>query len=192
MGPGENKLIHNKLKNLRVYLSGPIDRCPHGGAPWRNSITPYLQQMGVTVFNPLNQPFESKDKISREERSELKICGKFETFSSIMEEVRTSDLHMVNVSDFIIVYLDLEIYACGTMEEIFLANRQKKIIIIVCPQGKNQIPDWLFGTLPHDLFFTNIYEALYYLQGIDWGLDDRTFGHWHFFREILLRNNNEE
>ena len=33
------------------------------------------------------------------------------------------------------------------------ANRQRKPILIHCEQGKAEMPDWLFATIPHSLFF---------------------------------------
>lgn len=43
----------------------------------------------------------------------------------MMKVIRSVDLRLVDISDFMIVNLDLETHPCGTLEEIFWANRQK-------------------------------------------------------------------
>ena len=60
----------------------------------------------------------------------LKLEKKYEELSGLMKTIRSVDLRLVDISDFLIVSLDLNTHPCGTYEEIFLANRQKKPIII--------------------------------------------------------------
>ena len=38
----------SKLKGMRTYLAGAMDRVPDGGTGWRNRITPMLKSLGVT------------------------------------------------------------------------------------------------------------------------------------------------
>ena len=47
-----------RLKGQRVYLAGAMDRALDRGIGWRNEITPFLENLGVTVFNPLTKPTE--------------------------------------------------------------------------------------------------------------------------------------
>ena len=47
-----------RLKGQRVYLAGAMDRALDRGIGWRNEITPFLENLGVTVFNPLSKPTE--------------------------------------------------------------------------------------------------------------------------------------
>ena len=37
----------NRLKGMRTYLAGAMDRVPDGGAGGRDKITPLLERMGV-------------------------------------------------------------------------------------------------------------------------------------------------
>ena len=46
----------NRLLNQRVYLVGAVDRAEDRGHGWRQSITPFLESLGVVVFNPLTKP----------------------------------------------------------------------------------------------------------------------------------------
>ena len=48
----------NRLKGMRTYLAGAMDRVPDGGAGWRDKITPLLKKMGVVVLNPCDKPSE--------------------------------------------------------------------------------------------------------------------------------------
>jgi hypothetical protein len=150
-------------------LCGPIDRCPNGGTEWRTHITPLLKSNGVIVLDPLNKPFnvglENDDY--REDRAIWKKNHEFEKFSLVMKTVRHVDLKMVRMSDFLIAYIDLDIFACGTMEEIFTANAENKPVIILCPQGKEKVPDWFFGTLPHEMFFESVDEVMDYLAYVN-------------------------
>lgn len=187
-------VVLNRLLGFRCYIAGAIDKCKNSGKVWRQQITPLLNQMGVIVLNPLDKPFsvglETDD--NRFRRDNLKKAGEYNKFSRIMRKIRHIDLRMVDMADFIIVYLDLEIFACGTMEELFWANRQKKPIIVLCPQGKADVPDWLFGTLPHQVFFTSVDEVMKYLDDIDKGLNKQTFGRWLFPEFNKLYHNIEK
>jgi hypothetical protein len=46
----------NRLQNQRVYLAGAMDRVPDRGNGWRDNITPFLERLGVVVFNPIKKP----------------------------------------------------------------------------------------------------------------------------------------
>ena len=58
--------IH-RLKNQRVYLAGAMDRVPDPGTTWRDNITPFLNNLGLVVFNPISKPTDIglEDKIGR-------------------------------------------------------------------------------------------------------------------------------
>ena len=98
-----------------------------------------------------------------------------------MKEIRNVDLRMVDISDFLIVNIDLDIYPCGTMEEIFLGNREKKPIILHMKQGKQNTPDWLFGAIPHQLIFSSWEEIRGYLTHINTSSSIDSYKRWYFF-----------
>lgn len=173
----------NRLRGQRVYLAGAIDRCPDLGVAWRESITPFLQEKGVNVLNPMCKPTNLGNETieSRNYRTQLKEKENYDQLSITMKEIRNVDLRMVDISDFLIVNIDLEIHPCGTYEEIFGANRSKKPIIIHMEQGKIKTPDWLFGTLPHSMFFSTWEEVKRYLDYIDSEEFIDTKNRWRFF-----------
>jgi len=176
------KLIRkNRIKGLRAYLCGAMDRVPDGGTGWRRSIGQYLMTRGVVVFDPANKPIDIgvEDIESRNNRKHWRENGYYDKISQAMKVIRNTDLRMVDISDFLVVNLDLDIHPCGTYEELFLANRQKKPIMLRVEQGKSQTPDWLFGTIPHETIFSTWEEVKDFLDLVDSGrlVDKR----WMFF-----------
>lgn len=173
----------NRLKNQRVYLAGPMDRCPDNGKTWRDQLTPILERMGVNVLNPISKPtnIAKEDEDTRKYKQKLKQNKNYDALATVMKEIRNVDLRMVDISDFIIVNLDMSIYPCGTMEEIFLANRQKKPIILRIHQGKDNTPDWLFGTIPHQMIFSEWHEVIHYLDHINSSDSFNAYNRWYFF-----------
>lgn len=174
----------NLLKNKTCYLIGAIDRVPDNGAGWRQIMQEVLtKDFGVNVYNPLEKPINLgvEDESERQLRREEKAKGNFDFVASAVRQIRCVDLRMVDKSDFIICYIDTDVHACGTYEELTTANRQKKPIIVFCKQGKVGIPDWIFGMIPHELFFDDIDQVINYLEDVDNGVDKRFAERWVFF-----------
>lgn len=175
--------MNNRLTNQRCYLAGAMDRVPDRGATWREEITPFLSGLGVSIFNPLKKPTNIglEDATVAEYKKKLKRSGQYDQLAKLMRTIRSVDLRMVDISDFLIVNLDLKTHPCGTLEEIFWANRQKKPILIHMVQGKEQAPDWLFGTIPHDMIFNSWKEMQDYLYSIHTSGIDTHIDRWCFF-----------
>lgn len=173
----------NRLKNQRVYLAGAMDRVADRGSGWRDNITPFLENMEIVVFNPIKKPSKigKEDALTHKHKIKLKLEQNYDDLSSIMKTIRSVDLRLVDISDFLIVNLDLDVHPCGTYEEIFWANRQKKPIIIHMVQGKQNAPDWLFGTIPHQMIFSSWEEIKEYLHHINSYAEINTYKRWSFF-----------
>lgn len=173
----------NRLKDQRVYLAGAMDRVKDRGNGWRDNITPFLEDLGVVVFNPIKKPsiIGKEDSETHQYKIKLKEEKNYKDLSTLMKTIRSVDLRLVDISDFLIVNLDLDIHPCGTYEEIFWANRQKKPIIVHMQQGKQSAPDWLFGTIPHEMIFSSWYNLKEYLLIIHNHSQINTFNRWYFF-----------
>jgi nucleoside 2-deoxyribosyltransferase len=173
----------NRLKNQRVYLAGAIDRAKDRGRGWREEISPFLKELGVIVFNPIIKPSEIglEDQDTHNLKSKLKKQQRYEELSNMMKVIRSVDLRLVDISDFMIVNLDLDVHPCGTLEEIFWANRQKKPIIVHMVQGKQNAPDWLFGVIPHQMIFSDWMDIYSYLEHINSAENINTYRRWYFF-----------
>lgn len=173
----------NRLKNMRAYLGGAMDKVADGGEPWRRNIRTALQGMDIVWLDPTRKPINIgiEDTESRKFRHRYKMEGNFQYVAKEMKPIRQVDLRMVDVSDFLIVNIDLDVHACGTYEELFLANRQRKPIIVHVEQGKKYTPDWLFATLPHEMIFSTWDEVTRYLDNINSAYMIETFARWRFF-----------
>ena len=175
----------SRLKNQRVYLAGAMDRVADRGRGWREEITPFLDSLGAIVFNPIIKPTEIglEDNDTHAHKVKLKKQQRYDELSSVMKVIRSVDLRLVDISDFLIVNLDIETHPCGTLEEIFLANRQKKPIIVHIEQGKKHCPDWLFGAIPHELFFDSWEQVVGYLYNVNFDSQIDTLNRWWFLNE---------
>lgn len=173
----------NRLRGTRCYLSGAMDRAPDRGVQWREDIKPFLHDMGIITLDPCNKPicdFDEGPNFAKV-RSEYLENEDYDKVAEMMKPVRAVDLRMTDVADFLIVNLDHDIFACGTMEEIFLANRQKKPILIHSVQGKKKISPWMFGTIPHQMFFNSWTELVAYLHHINSDVNIDNLKRWVFF-----------
>jgi len=192
----ENGFVHlatrsikllGRLKGTRCYLTGAMTSAknPEG---WRREISEILKKMGVWIFDPCNKPiqgFPLEGMADWVRRKELLEEERYDEYAKEIKEIRCIDLRMVDVCDFLIGLIDLEIQTCGTWEEIFLANREKKPILLVIVQGKKKAPGWLFGTIPHQFIFNTFEELMEYLRLIDdESIEvDKLKRRWYFFKE---------
>lgn len=174
----------NRLKKTRTYLVGPIQYAC--GRKWREEITDFLTQKGISVLDPYKGQMMGDVPEDKELHSWFKTLvnkGDFDTLSKELKKIRNRDLRFVDLSDYIIGYINPKIYTCGTWEEIFLANRQKKQIFLVVEGTKKDAPYWLFGTIPHKFIFDSFEELKEYLTKIDSGEEPIENTRLHLLKE---------
>jgi hypothetical protein len=161
----------------------------NNGEGWRINLQKELVDLEIVWLDPTQKP----TKIALENEStkhilhELREKEDFKLLREMMIPIRSYDLRMVDISDFLVVHLDLNIPTCGTWEEIFIANKQKKPIILHMEQGKKKIPYWLFSVIPEQLLFDDWNEVYKYIRHIanDVTVDD--LNRWRFFDFSLGR-----
>ena len=173
----------NRLKRTTCYLCGPMDRVTDGGVVWRQELTPRLKELEIGVLDPCDKPsnYATEDSNTRERINLCKESGDFDTISNIMKPICAVDLRMVDIAHFLIMYLDLDVHMCGSYHEAFVAVGQKKPVLVMCKQGKSNLPNWLFGALPHQMVFSNWFQLLEYLHHVN---SDDVVDHmnrWRFF-----------
>jgi len=162
----------NRLSGLGCYLSGGIDFSNDKGKGWRDDITPFLETKKVRVFDPLchHKNFhidEDIDSVKRPYMRSLLGEGRFDELREEMRELVHLDLRAIDLASFLIVNYDTSIHICGTVEEISIASKQVKPVLLMCKNGKRHLPSWLYGRLPHEHFFSSWDEIKDYLTGID-------------------------
>lgn len=175
--------MNNVLKDARCYLAGPIDKAADFGRGWRIEISEFLNDLGIEIFNPCAKPQHLLNETAEsvKYRHKLKSEGKFDEVALLVKEIRHIDLRMVDVCDFLIVHLDNDVRTCGTWEELFTANRSKKPILVHMEQGKENIPDWVLGTIPHEFIFSTWRELKDYLIQINNGCNMLSNDRWLLF-----------
>jgi hypothetical protein len=139
------------LRGARVYLSGPMDfvlsRAAEKQSGWRNRVSHFLQEMGVTVFDPWFKPdVRGLHEYGREDAKGGDRIRERWTYASGKQgaqarswcakqfwETLHIDLRMVDTSDFSISYCPTNIYSVGTPHEIIMATLQHKPVLFVSP-----------------------------------------------------------
>lgn len=176
----------NNLNGMRTYLVGPMDRVPDGGIVWRDKITPQLESMNIVVLNPCKKQVENikEDKNTRSIIDHYKETKQFDKIRQEYGQIRNVDLRCVDISDFIIAHIDIDVHMCGSYEEIVTANRQKKPILVWCEQGKSKAPNWLFFMLPHENIFNSMDELLAHLHYINNADNIQSLNRWLFFEDL--------
>ncbi len=114
---------------------------------WRNRVSEFLQQMGVTVFDPWFKPdVRGLHEYGREDAKSGERIRKRWSYAGGKEgaqarawcarqfwETLHIDLRMVDTSDFTISYCPTNIYSVGTPHEIIMATLQHKPVLFVSP-----------------------------------------------------------
>ena len=160
----------NRLKDLAVYLSGPIDFAENKGCAWRNNITPFLENRNVKVFNPLKHVFygtQDLDTVKRPKMEKLLADGKFDALREEIKDINHWDLRAVDLSSFLIVNYDISVFTCGTHEEIFCANRESKPVLLMIGDNRRKMPKWMYGRFPSEHMFESWDAIKDYLIRID-------------------------
>lgn len=143
----------NLLRDARVYLSGPMDFVASREAEkkfgWRNRVSEFLQELGVTVFDPWFKPeIQGVKEYGREDETTAKVRAQWNfEVSESGAKARAScadhfwpalhmDLRMVDTSDFIVAYVPTNVYSVGTPHEIILCRLERKPVLFVSPPIK--------------------------------------------------------
>lgn len=152
------------LAGKRAYLGGPIEN--DVSIDWRSGPRKVLrEEFGIDLFDPMEDPKQQwvyKLNKAREE------CD-YATMAQIAEAFVHKDLATVDECKFVISYLPYKICTTGTHHEIINSSNLKKPTLLVCPQGKQFIPLWYYGFIPHEVMFGG-WEPLYaYLREVDAG-----------------------
>ncbi len=174
----------NNLWRTKTYLVGHMQYSD--GSSWRAKITPELEQMGVTVFDPYKKPFIKDVQEADASKEQLLVAqqsGNFDWLQNKMREIRTFDLNLVDRSDYIIAHIEPKIASWGSSEELVTANRMKKPIFLSVDGGKQNTPLWIFGMIPHKYIYNSVDEIMETLKQIDSGEKELDSNRWRLLRK---------
>lgn len=177
-------MSNNILNKTKVYLVGHMQY--ENGRGWRETITPSLRSMGITVFDPYHKPFvneSNEGEVEREEMEAQMAAGNYDAVAARMKSIRNFDLRLCDLSDFIIAHINPKIGSWGSAEEIVTCVRAKKPIFLSVEGGKAKTPYWILGMLPHKYIYDDVHGIVETLQKIDSGEKEIDSDRWKLLAE---------
>lgn len=180
----------NRLKFAQAYLVGPMEHDREAGKDWRIMFGEWLlNRVQVLSYDPYHKPLHSIHWEALEDEDNYKQAVEaIEQLDRIAAKKFTkpvvhTDLRIVDHVDFVVAYLDVERYPCGTWDEMFTGDNQNKPVIINCPQGIRKVPRWCWGRLEPELFFDRWEPIKEYLEHIAFAPDSEIdcLDRWKFF-----------
>jgi len=182
-----------RLKGSLAYCCGPMDDVADRGIHWRADIQEFLWQLGCGVLNPCDKPTKdaSEDTSVFANINDLKQMGQYDAVSNIMKPIVNIDLNMVDMAQFLVMYVDTSCHMCGSYGEQAMACMQRKPVVVCCRQGKAKVPNWLFGICNHNLFFSDWNSVYKYLNYVDHGSTINKDDGWRFFDYKKIYNIDE-
>jgi hypothetical protein len=149
------------LQGKRCYISGPIEH--DDTKNWRVEPKKVLKnRFGLNIFDPNQDPKQQYVPELNQARDE---CD-FDTMERIARPFVRKDLAMVDRSDVVVACLPYKVCTTGTKDEIKTSWDAHKPTLIVCPQGKQFVPAWYYGYIPHKYFFGGFEQLYDYLQEV--------------------------
>jgi hypothetical protein len=178
----------HKLEDTICYLIGAIDAATDQGCVWRQQIRQKSKAalLDIKYLDPTNKVAALKSEVMEEHDKvkKFKSNGKWDELSSFMETIVRQDHRCVDLSDFVIFYLDPSVHTCGSYFEFQSALTEKKPYFIIVPGGKANTPSWLFGICDHNNIYGTIDEVVDHLVALDSGTEKMS-DRWVIFRKEI-------
>jgi nucleoside 2-deoxyribosyltransferase len=160
-----------------VYLAGSIMAAKDGGLAWRADITPHLNNLGYTLFNPVyDQP--RLTGISKDSLLSLQKTGKIDDYQKACNTVVDTDISILKKASIVVAKIDEGVLnGAGTFGELTVARMLGIPVFawIDLPGGINQVPAWAFGCITH---YTVQEREFYKMIPSVSVLPDDSWDHW--------------
>ncbi len=168
------------LAGRRCYLSGPIEN-DAAGHNWRTEPKKILtDRFKIEMFDPFADP----KQVFADDLYQARDNRDYDKIVKIAKGFVRKDLAMVDRADFLIAHLPYKVPTCGTHHEIINSNNAKKPTLLICPQGKEFVPLWYYGFIPHEFMF-GCWEDLYnYLEEVE-DYKHVNNNRWHFIYGLV-------
>ncbi len=154
------------LRGCKVYLGGPIEHA-EDKEDWRPPVRDVLRkEFQIELFDPTE---DVKQEWLPNLLDAREACD-FDTMSKIAKRFVHKDLSVVDECRFIISNVPRGVPTTGTTHEIINSWDLKKPTLLVCPEGKQYVPAWYYGFIPHSPWMHGSWDSLYdYLREVDAG-----------------------
>ena len=167
------------LAGSRGYLGGPIENDQQ--PDWRIGPKKVLrEEFGVNVVDPNEDEKQQWATSLQKARDE---CD-YEEMKRIATQFVQKDLTLVSKMDLVVSYLPYKVATTGTHHEIINSSNNKTPTLLVCPQGKQFIPLWYYGFIPHECMFGSWDDLYEYLREVDAGLHAHN-RRWHYLYKLI-------
>ncbi|MBI2681828.1 MAG: hypothetical protein HYX26_01165 [Acidobacteriales bacterium] len=131
---------------MRVYLSGAIEYAPGHGRAWRARITPVLESLGHSVYDPA---LDAKKNLTDEELADFRSWKMTDLprFQQAVRKIIAWDLDWIaHRTDFVVCYWDEHCgRGAGTQGELTFAHRQDIPVYLVAGMPLEQISGWILA-----------------------------------------------
>ena len=179
----------NNLNKLRCYTAGPIEFADQLSEKQqafnKEKLDNFLREKGVRVLDPKKIFFRGIAEI--EDRKKLFDNKDYKEIRRQVKLIVRKDLRAVDISDFVIAYFPKGVKTTGTVHEIIEADRQRKPVLLLCPEGIRHIPLWFFGIIPVEYMFDSLKSLFEYLEKIDeYPEPDKLSDRWQFIISNLM------
>lgn len=171
------------LNKTKTYLIGPWENAI--SQDWRQEIHPRLEKLNITIFTPFNKPFMNSFDEGPETKELIYASIKAKDFNLVrnhMKAVRAFDLRMVDLSDFVIAYINPKIPSWGSADEIYTALRSRKPTFLIIEGGIEKCPLWLFASIPPKFIFNSVDNLMTYLENVNSGREPLDTKYWRLLR----------
>ena len=181
--------MEQNLKDSLCYLAGPIEDVEDNGVEWRKRFINKSSSMKIRFIDPCDKPANCTQEIDKIGGDQRKVDlyrknRQFKELQKFVKKFRREDLRFVDISDFLVVYIDPDVHMCGSYDELITAERQRKPIFAIVKGGIDRLPTWLFGVFELEHVFPTVEDCVNYLYDIHEGIkpmDDR----WLLIRKYL-------
>ena len=176
------------LNESLCYLIGAIDQACDLGSGWRKLFMDECKLSGLNIkfLDPTDKVTGLQSESQDEHKRIVMLKGqkRWDELSEFMYRIVREDHRSVDLSDFVVFYLDPSVHTCGSYFELQSALTEKKPYFIIVKGGKKNTPAWLFGICDHNQFFGSVESVVEKLASLDSGrssLSDR----WVLFRKQI-------
>lgn len=168
--------MKNYLRGKTVYLCGAMAAVADDGKQWREYVTGLLKELGVQVLDPTRKKSRCASEIdeNKELFRKLILEENFEKLAEVFAPVARWDLRSVDKADFLVVNYDPSIHTVGTVDEIVIANLERKPILVKYdPAQLSMFNPWLTVRIKPKYLFPSWEKLFEHLAIVNRGEFDR-------------------